>query len=376
MAATGRTPRRELPYPTGLNIFTLRADLQSLAESLDNVAFDAASLAADRGAASAHEEGTWHLSIDTGVAARATDQGGGRVWVELNPKNPAADVAGMRTIGPGALEAAAGNHTHAGLTIGAAGVASIRALGSGPTDAAPGNHTHDDRYYQKATVDGLVAGRSAVGHTHVASEVTDFHTAVRTNRLDQMAAPAATVSMAGQHLTNLPAPTNPSEPVRNDDARLPTQAENDVLAASSAFSAYRATSQTGFGVNSSAKVSGLTEDYDYGNRFDGFVGDYVAPVKGLYEFGCHVVMAGMASGEVLVASLDVDAVGTRVLDSVLAGNSGTLHAVGSVPIPLDAGQTVSLIVSWNGTAGTRSVFGSATPANGSRWWGRCVAIRP
>lgn len=47
------------------------------------------------------------------------------------------------TIGSGANQAAAGNHTHAGLTADqAAGTASIRTLGTGATQAAAGNHSH------------------------------------------------------------------------------------------------------------------------------------------------------------------------------------------------------------------------------------------
>lgn len=39
---------------------------------------------------------------------------------------------------------------------------------------------------------------SLLGHTHVAADVTDFDTQVRTSRLDQMAAPSASVDFADQ----------------------------------------------------------------------------------------------------------------------------------------------------------------------------------
>lgn len=45
-------------------------------------------------------------------------------------------------------------------------------------------------------------------HTHVAANVTDFDTQVRTNRLSQMAAPNTDVSFASQKITNLGAPTS------------------------------------------------------------------------------------------------------------------------------------------------------------------------
>ncbi len=43
--------------------------------------------------------------------------------------------------------------------------------------------------------------------TQLASTISDFNTAVRTNRLDQMAAPTSAVSMGGQRITNLADPT-------------------------------------------------------------------------------------------------------------------------------------------------------------------------
>lgn len=50
-------------------------------------------------------------------------------------------------------------------------------------------------------------GKAATSHTHTASQITDFDTQVRTNRLDQMATPTASVSMGNQKITNLAEPT-------------------------------------------------------------------------------------------------------------------------------------------------------------------------
>ena len=44
--------------------------------------------------------------------------------------------------------------------------------------------------------------------TQLAATISDFNTAVRTNRLDQMAAPTAAVAMNSQQITGLAAPTN------------------------------------------------------------------------------------------------------------------------------------------------------------------------
>jgi hypothetical protein len=52
-----------------------------------------------------------------------------------------------------------------------------------------------------------VTGVSLPGHTHTASNITDFNTAVRTNTLDQMAVPTASVSLNSQKITNLATPT-------------------------------------------------------------------------------------------------------------------------------------------------------------------------
>lgn len=48
---------------------------------------------------------------------------------------------------------------------------------------------------------------AATSHTHIASNVTDFNTAVRTNRLDQMTSPTAPVGMGSQRITGLGAPS-------------------------------------------------------------------------------------------------------------------------------------------------------------------------
>jgi hypothetical protein len=45
----------------------------------------------------------------------------------------------------------------------------------------------------------------------VAADISDFDTRVRTNRLDQMAAPTGPVSFAGHEVTNVLAPTNPTD---------------------------------------------------------------------------------------------------------------------------------------------------------------------
>lgn len=81
----------------------------------------------------------------------------------------AAGTASIRTLGTSATSAAAGDHTHAGLTAGAAGVATVRAIGTTATTAAAGNHTHA----------GLLAGTAPTvadsAATDVAGLVADYN---------------------------------------------------------------------------------------------------------------------------------------------------------------------------------------------------------
>lgn len=56
-----------------------------------------------------------------------------------------------------------------------------------------------------------LTGKADTGHGHVASSISDFNTAVRANRLDQMAAPTAPVAFGSQRITGLGAPTAASD---------------------------------------------------------------------------------------------------------------------------------------------------------------------
>jgi len=56
-----------------------------------------------------------------------------------------------------------------------------------------------------------VTGVSLPGHTHTASNITDFNTAVRTNTLDQLSAPTSSVSLNSQKITNLATPTSDTD---------------------------------------------------------------------------------------------------------------------------------------------------------------------
>lgn len=66
--------------------------------------------------------------------------------------------------------------------------------------------------------------------TQLSGTISDFHTAVRTNRLDQMAAPTAAVSLSGQKLTNL------ADPTVNQDGATKIYVDNAVAAARAGLS--------------------------------------------------------------------------------------------------------------------------------------------
>jgi hypothetical protein len=80
----------------------------------------------------------------------------------------------------------------------------------------------------RTAIDAAVAG-----HTHVASDVTDFNTAVRTNRLDQLATPAANVAMGANKITGLNAGTASSDAATKGqvDAMQPLDSDLSAIAA-------------------------------------------------------------------------------------------------------------------------------------------------
>lgn len=76
------------------------------------------------------------------------------------------------------------------------------------------------RVYAGITVKALddlqadIDGKADASHDHVAAGVTDFHTAVRTNRLDEMTAPNAEVGMNSQQLGGLITPVDDDHAAR------------------------------------------------------------------------------------------------------------------------------------------------------------------
>lgn len=186
-----------------------------------------------------HMAGSGVLSFDDGVA-----------WTDLNPADALAGIASLRTLGVGAQQAAAGNHSHPGLTADqAAAVASVRTLGLGALQAAAGNHTHPgltaDQAVGTASVRTLGTGsqQAAAGdHSHpgLAADQVAATASVRTlgsgsqqaapgnhnHKLNALLAPDGPLpSLGGFPLSGVGVPAGASDAVRNDDTRLtPDQA--------------------------------------------------------------------------------------------------------------------------------------------------------
>lgn len=75
--------------------------------------------------------------------------------------------------------------------------------GSASSDAASTN--------QVSVAQAFAISRANHTGTQLAATISDFNTAVRTNRLDQMTAPTASVAFGSQKITGLLDPTNPQE---------------------------------------------------------------------------------------------------------------------------------------------------------------------
>lgn len=105
------TPRWALRYPAGSDPADVPTSMQNLAEDLDGVAFDDQGALASRPTStpgSPGKRGRYYFAIDEGVLYRDT----GTSWVGINAAGAADGPAAtptLRSLGTGALQAAAGN---------------------------------------------------------------------------------------------------------------------------------------------------------------------------------------------------------------------------------------------------------------------------
>lgn len=113
--AISPTTRRGIPKPDGAENVDVPTDIAAVADSVDNDTRTFTGLESARagfvpaavtgGIPAGWKDGERWISTDTGVEwARV-----GGAYVALNPKDAAANVASLRTLGPGATQAAPGN---------------------------------------------------------------------------------------------------------------------------------------------------------------------------------------------------------------------------------------------------------------------------
>lgn len=114
-------------------------------------------------------------------------------------------------------------------------------LASAPSSPVPGqfyyNSTSGRWEYRGASAWIDPTARANHSGTQLAATIGDFDTQVRTNRLDQMAAPTASVSLNNQKITNLAEPTAASDAATKgyvDSAVNGTDWKNSVRAATTA----------------------------------------------------------------------------------------------------------------------------------------------
>lgn len=110
------TPRWALRYPVGSDVPDVPLWMQRLATDLDGVAMDDQGLLAARPAAG--QAGRYYHAVDDTTAGPngTLARDNGAAWINVMqaptappPTDPAANVAGLRTLGTGAQQAAAGN---------------------------------------------------------------------------------------------------------------------------------------------------------------------------------------------------------------------------------------------------------------------------
>lgn len=114
---------------------------------------------------------------------------------------------------------------------------------------------HEFRYYDGTTVQRISAtyllARANHTGTQTASTISDFDTQVRTNRLDQMAAPTADVSLNSHKITNLADPTSAQDAA--------TKAYADSLASGLSFkSPVRAVSTSNITLSGAQTIDGVS----------------------------------------------------------------------------------------------------------------------
>lgn len=127
----------------------------------------------------------------------------------------AVDATVVRTTGNwtlgGTLTVNGSTLTVNGVTLDATELGRIDGVTAGTVAASKVVTVDANRDVSNLRNVSLTGDLTVTGSGLVASNINNFNTAVRTNRLDQMAAPTASVSMNSQYLTNVLDPVNPQD---------------------------------------------------------------------------------------------------------------------------------------------------------------------
>lgn len=140
------TARAGLRYPVLSDSADVPRDIQNLATDVDaKMAIDSQGVLASR-PSSGMVQGQYYFATDNSLLYRYN----GSAWITLNAAaavDAAAGVGSLRTLGPGALQAAPGNDArfNPGTVDAAANVGSLRTLGTGALQAASGTDSRFDQ---------------------------------------------------------------------------------------------------------------------------------------------------------------------------------------------------------------------------------------
>lgn len=186
----------------------------------------------------------------------------------------------------------------------------------------------------KTKLDGIATGATAnstdatllnrANHTgtQVASTISNFDTQVRTSRLDQMAAPTASVSMNTQKITNLAAPTVDSDAATKkyvDDSIAGLSWKDEVRVATTAAGTLATSFANGQTVDGVTLVTGdriLIKDQSTGSQN----GIYTVNVSGAPTRALDSNLAAEIQGAAVYVSAGTTNGGTRWVNN----NTGTI----------------------------------------------------
>lgn len=170
-------------------------------------------------------DGTTWVETDGRTAIPEGPAGGDLQGTYPNPEL-APEVVDTTELAAGAVT---GPKVSSTIKDAATTVPSLRTLGNGPQQAAPGDDPklYNERVPVDASVDDSKVAANAnikiskleldptdrANHhgTQLAQTISDFDQQVRTNRLDQLAAPQTDVDLNGQHLVGLADPISPQD---------------------------------------------------------------------------------------------------------------------------------------------------------------------